>query len=157
MKCKSIVLIVQDLDKSKVFYHQIMGLHILYQYHGRVVLSSNIILQSVETWKDLIHKDEHDIHFEHYTSELYFEVDDLDEFLCYITQKGVCLVHPIQEQNYHRTVRFYDPDGHIIEVSESLKKIIKRFLNLGISKEEISHRLDIPTEYINHITKKETS
>ncbi len=35
---------------------------------------------------------------------------------------------------------FYDPDGHIIEVGEAMKKVIQRFLKNGWSMEEISKK-----------------
>lgn len=41
-------------------------------------------------------------------------------------------------------MRFYDLDGHMIEVGENLKMVVKRFLDSGMAMEEISKRMDIP-------------
>ena len=41
-----------------------------------------------------------------------------------------------------RVVRFYDPDGHIIEVGEDLKMVIRRFLAAGMTMEEVSVKMD---------------
>ena len=38
--------------------------------------------------------------------------------------------------------RFYDPDGHLIEVGESMKMVIKRFLDRGMTMEEIAEKMD---------------
>lgn len=35
-----------------------------------------------------------------------------------------------------RVVRIYDPDGHMIEVGESMEYVAKRFLKDGMSVEE---------------------
>ena len=43
-------------------------------------------------------------------------------------------------------IRFYDPDGHIIEVGEDMKMVIKRFLASGMTMEEISVKMDASVE-----------
>lgn len=45
-----------------------------------------------------------------------------------------------------RVVRFYDLDGHLIEVGESMKMVINRFLTTGLSMEEISIKMDASIE-----------
>jgi hypothetical protein len=42
-----------------------------------------------------------------------------------------------------RFIRFYDLDEHIIEVGENLKMVVKRFLDSGMTMEEISKRMDV--------------
>jgi hypothetical protein len=42
-----------------------------------------------------------------------------------------------------RTIRFYDLDGHIIEVGENMKMVAKRFLDSGTSMSETSERMDV--------------
>ena len=42
-----------------------------------------------------------------------------------------------------RSIRFYDLDGHIIEVGENMKMVVKRFLDSGMSMEETSKRMDV--------------
>ena len=37
-----------------------------------------------------------------------------------------------------RVIRFYDLDGHIIEVGEDMKMVINRFLKSGMTMEDIS-------------------
>lgn len=37
-------------------------------------------------------------------------------------------------------MRFYDPDGHLIEVAESVRLVAQRFRNEGLSNEEIALR-----------------
>lgn len=42
-----------------------------------------------------------------------------------------------------RVVRFYDLDGHIIEVGEDMKMVVQRFLASGMTIEEVSRRMDV--------------
>ena len=45
-----------------------------------------------------------------------------------------------------RVIRFYDLDGHIIEVGEDMKMVIKRFLDSGMTMEEVSVKMDASIE-----------
>lgn len=45
-----------------------------------------------------------------------------------------------------RVIRFYDLDGHIIEVGEDMKMVIKRFLDTGMTMEEVSVQMDASIE-----------
>ena len=59
-------------------------------------------------------------------------------------------VHPIVEHSWGpRVVRFYDPDKHIIEVGENMKIVCKRFLNSGMTPEQVAERMDVPMKFIN--------
>lgn len=50
---------------------------------------------------------------------LYFEVDNLDETFKRLST-FVKLIHTIRtETGVQRTFRFYDPDGHMIEIGEA--------------------------------------
>lgn len=155
MKRKNILLVVKDIETSKRFYRRILGLKVLLDFNGHVTLSSGIVLQSYEIWKDLIRKEDQDIHLQNHACELYFEVEDIDIFMYKLNDYNVPLVHPLKEQAWgQRVVRFYDPDGHMIEVAECLKKVAKRFFAQGLSYEEIAKRMNVPVDYIRRILKR---
>lgn len=154
MKYKNVVLVVHDIERSKDFYKIILGLHVMIDLKYYIILKGGICLQSYETWKDMIRRGEQDIIFPSHNQELYFEEDDLDSFVKKLNEHNITLVHPLKESRWgQRVIRFYDPDGHIIEVGESLRKVAKRFLSQGLSREEIAKRMDIPLDYIQEITK----
>lgn len=46
-------------------------------------------------------------------------------------------------------VRFYDPDGYIIEVGENIKVVCKRLIDSGMTPEQAAEHMDVPVEYIN--------
>ena len=43
-------------------------------------------------------------------------------------------------------IRFYDLDGHLIEVGENMKMVIKRFFASGMTMEEMSVKMDASIE-----------
>lgn len=58
-------------------------------------------------------------------------------------------VHPIIEHSWgQRVVRLYDLDKHIIEVGENIKMVCKRFINTGMTVEQVAKRMDVPIDYV---------
>jgi len=45
-----------------------------------------------------------------------------------------------------RVIRIYDPDDHVIEIGESIEFVARRFLNAGMSQEEISRKTGLSME-----------
>ena len=73
--------------------------------------------------------------------ELYFEEDDFDGFIAKLGQRNDIqyIGDGVKEAGWgQRTVRFYDLDGHIIEVGENMKMVVRRFIHSGMSMEETS-------------------
>ena len=63
-------------------------------------------------------------------------------------------VHPVVEHSWgQRVVRLYDPDRHIFEVGEDMKVVCRRFLDSGMTPEEVAKRMDVPMKFINACTR----
>ena len=75
--------------------------------------------------------------------------EEFDRFLETLSRFDIRYVHPPKEHRWgQRVVRFYDPDGHIIEVGESLAAVCRRFLAQGLTPEEIALRMDVPLAHV---------
>ncbi len=150
MKYLNTLIVVKDIDKSKEFYHDVLGLDVLADFGANVTLTGEIALQTLDTWKDFIHKDNREIVFENNAAELYFEEDHIDAFMERLNGiQKINFLHPLTEHSWgQRVIRFYDLDHHIIEVGENMLIVIKRFVNSGLSVEETASRMDVPVEYI---------
>lgn len=58
-------------------------------------------------------------------------------------------VHPVMEHRRgQRVVRLYDPDHHIIEVGENMKTVCRRYLDQGMTMEEIAEKMGIPLKAV---------
>lgn len=150
MKYTSTLLVVKDLKIAIRFYQDILGLEVTADFGANVALTGGIALQSLESWKGFIDKQDEDLHFRNNVSELYFEEDDIQGFASRLSQRDdIDYVHPLLEHSWgQRVVRFYDPDSHIIEVGETLTAVIKRFLQSGLSIEETARRMDVPISFV---------
>lgn len=143
MKYEGVCIAVKDVNLSKKFYQEIFGLEVVQDY-GINISFGALSLQQDFDWlagvpKDSILKRPHNM-------ELYFEEDDFDGFIARLEQRNDIqyLGDGVREAGWgQRSVRFYDLDGHIIEVGENMVMVVKRFLDSGMSMEETSKRMDV--------------
>ena len=151
MNFKGTLIVVQDMEKAKRFYHEVLGLDVVEDFGANVILSQGIFLQTADTWTTFIRKPEKEIVYANNASELYFETDNMDAFINKLTNHNdILYLHPPLEHNWgQRAVRFYDRDGHIIEVGENMVMVVKRFVESGLSIEDTAKRMDVDINYIN--------
>ena len=150
MQFKNPLLVVSDMEKSKKFYKDVLGLRVIMDFGANVTLTGGLCLQTKETWQDFINAKDEDIIFGGNNVEIYFEEDDFDAFAGRLKDlKNIDYVHPVIEHRWgQRVVRFYDPDRHIIEVGENMKTVCRRFLDSGMTEEEVAVRMDVPLIFV---------
>ena len=153
MKYTGTLIAVTDMEKSKAFYRDVLGLAVTADFGANVTLAGVVVLQTMETWKELIQSDE--ITLDNRASELYFEETDMDTFLSHLQNRGVSYVHPPLEHSWgQRAVRFYDPDRHIIEVGEDITMVVKRFAAQNMTVAQIAKRMDVPEDCVRQSLEK---
>lgn len=154
MKYTSTLIAVSDMEKSKQFYQNVLGMRVVADFGANVTLDDGLVLQTLDTWTSFIRTDK--VVLPNNAGELYFEEEDMDAFCERLKQFDICYVHPLFEHRWgQRVVRFYDPNGHIIEVGEKLDAVILRFVEQGLSAEETAVRMDIPVDFVTACLNKE--
>jgi len=150
MKFQNPLLVVTDMEASKKFYKEVLGLEVILDFGANVTLTGGVCLQTKETWMDFINVKEDEIVFGGKNAEIYFEEDDFDTFAEKLKMMDdMVYVHPVLEHRWgQRVVRFYDPDRHIIEVGENIKVVTRCFLDSGMKEEEVAERMDVPLEFV---------
>lgn len=152
MKYLCTLIAVRDMEKSKRFYKNVLGLDIAADFGANVTLEGGVALQTIESWQEFIH--DRSIMFDNHACELYFEETDMDRFLEHLKNFDISYVHELFEHRWgQRVVRFYDPDRHIIEVGEDMVMVVKRFSKAGMTGEQIAERMDVPLDYVHSCLK----
>lgn len=143
MKYTSTVIAVSDINASRRFYEDLFGLELYQDYGINVSFTCGLSLQQEFDWligapKETVLKRSHNM-------ELAFETRDFDAFLEKLEQyPGIQRLGEVIEHSWgQRVVRFYDPDGHLIEVGENMKLVVERFLSTGMTMEEVSAKMDV--------------
>ena len=56
MKYTGTLIAVKDMEKSKRFYHDVLGMEVAANFGANVTLTGGLVLQTLETWQSFIHR-----------------------------------------------------------------------------------------------------
>lgn len=85
--------------------------------------------------------------------EMYFETEELERVWTKVEAAWDDIIHPVVEAPWkQRGFRLRDPDGHVVEVSESLPALFKRLLGDGLTPEEVAEQTGTPVEMVKGMT-----
>ena len=140
------VLSVSDINKARSFYENIFGLEVCQDYGRNILFSCGLALQQDFDW--LVGVSKQQIHKKPNNIEIAFEEHDFDVFMQRLNDHPTIefLGGVIEHDWGQRVIRFYDLDGHLIEVGEEMKMVIERFISDGMSLEEVSKRMDVSVD-----------
>jgi catechol 2,3-dioxygenase-like lactoylglutathione lyase family enzyme len=148
----STAIFVNDIEVSKNFYCNILGLKIHLDF-GKNVIFEGFALWEIGTGHIIPRK----LGIENITGtsnrfELYFETEDIEGVYNKLVSKNVSFLHGIHEEPWgQHTIRFFDPDSHLIETGESMKKFVRRFHDRGMTISEISQKTSVPVEEVKRL------
>ena len=119
MRLKNFLIVVKDIERSKRFYHDLFGLEMILDNDGNMILTDGLVLQEEKYWKEFLKKE---IIPENNSCELYFEEADIEGFIEKLESyyPEVKYVNRLMTHSWgQKVIRFYDPDGNLIEVGTS--------------------------------------
>lgn len=150
------VLFAKDARKSKDFYVG-LGMTVVADFGG----SNYIFKEGFAVWQirdgNIIPATLGRENIENAQSasrfELCFETHELDEVYKTLKERNTKFLHEINTELWgQRTIRFYDPDGHLIEVGEAMPVFLRRiYEEEGQDLESTSKRTFVPEEALRHI------
>lgn len=121
MKLKNVLIAVNDMDRAIRFYKEIFGLQVILDQDGNVIMSEGLVLQDAKIWKRFLNKE---LIPKHNMTELYFEETDIEGFVKRLEESDfeIEYVNELMTHSWNQqVVRFYDPDGNLIEVGTPVK------------------------------------
>ena len=143
MKYTCTVISVADINAARKFYEDLFGLELYQDYGINISFTCGLALQQDFDW--LVNLPKESIVKKSNNTEICFEEQDFDGFLDKLKKyPHIEYLGEVVEHSWvQRVIRFYDLDGHIIEVGEDMKTVIKRFLASGMTMEEVSAKMDV--------------
>ena len=151
MRLKNFLIVVDDIERSKKFYQDLFGLNVVADFDGNVILTQGLVLQERNVWENFIGKN---VIKGNCDTELYFEENNLDVFIDRLKSYPyeIEYVNDLMEHSWgQRVVRIYDPDGHTIEVGESLEFVARRFYQDGMEIEDVAKKIQLPLDNVKVI------
>ena len=148
MRFSNTLIAVRDMERSLAFYRELFGQEVKLDLGWCKILDCGLTLQ--------LHLDriagfpEDRMQFKTYNMELYFETEDMDGFMALLDN------HPEAERLddlrtfpwLQRGIRIFDPDGHLIEVSEDMATVAFREFDKGRNADETSELIQHPPELV---------
>jgi len=154
LKNSSTALFVRDIGISKHFYLDILGLSIDLDFGKNVIFKNGFAIWEIQNTHIIPSKlginkiSDNSVN----RFELYFETENLGEIYLKLKNKNVRFLHEIHEEPWgQQTIRFFDPDNHLIEIGESMKQFVGRFFRQGFTIETINKRTGVPIEEIKKL------
>lgn len=146
MKYICTVVSVADINAAREFYEDLFGLEVYQDYGKNIAFTCGLALQQDFDW--LVNLPKEKVLKKSNNAEIVFEEQDFDGFLNKL--KAYSEIEYLGEVIEHswgqRVIRFYDLDGHLIEVGEDMQMVVKRFLASGMTMEEVSAKMDVSIE-----------
>ncbi|MBN2834782.1 MAG: glyoxalase/bleomycin resistance/dioxygenase family protein [Candidatus Delongbacteria bacterium] len=140
MGFKSTILVVEDVKKSRKLYEDILMCEVVDDFgEYNVGFEGGLALYKKTLFIDLTAQE--DIVLKANNLTVYFEFKNIESIEILIKEQNFEFVHNIQEQPWGQNVfRFYDYDGHMIEIAEEMDSVLLRLQNMGMSFKEISEK-----------------
>jgi len=153
---RSVVLLVNDIEKSKNFYNVILNQKIVLDFGKNVGFEGGLAIWEKDYALNLIFQEEpKNIQVGANKAEIYFEFDDLDGLFTRLNEEEIKVIHPIREHPWgQKAFRIYDPDNHIIEFAETMESVVHRLHMKGYSMLEISKKSMMPIKFIKLVLQK---
>jgi catechol 2,3-dioxygenase-like lactoylglutathione lyase family enzyme len=143
------MIIVENIEKSKRFYADILHETITLDL-GTYVVMSGFSMMTRQTWNEDTNDSPIPDRYAGHCFELYFEEDRLDDFIAELHKNaGIKEFQPLAEAPWgQRTIRFLDPDNHVIEVAEPMEEVILRLLASDMTEQETADKTMMPLEFV---------
>lgn len=116
MRLKNVLIVVKDIERSRKYYHDLFGLEMVLDNDGNMILTEGLVLQEERYWRDFLGTE---VRWRNNSCELYFEEADIEGFARRLEEMypETEYVNRLMTHSWgQRVVRFYDPDGNLIEV-----------------------------------------
>jgi len=150
----SAVTFVRDIAISKEFYTKLLEQEVELDFGKNVILKGGLTLWEIQPdhiIPELLGLDaignKRGNRF-----ELYFETKDIDKIYRKLEKHGVEFLHSLHEEPWgQRTVRFFDPDRHLLEIGETLGTFVKRLFDGNMTVDQISQKTKIPAGIVKQL------
>ncbi len=149
----SSVLMVKNLEEMKNFYQDVLEQEIEVDFGSCIGFKCGISLWELNDKMPISTKLGRTFSENgNKNLEICFETEDFDEVLAKIAKYKPQYLHREQQELWgQRTIRFYDPEGNLVEIGESVFCFVQRFYASGMSLEEVSQRTSVPLEAVKKI------
>ena len=152
LKFDAPLIVVTEMARSRRFYEELLGQKVKFDFGPNLPFEGFSLHLQAHFQSLLGEAAAYPVTHKAHWGELYFETDELEPISQRLNAAGVEFIHPICEQPWgQRVMRCYDPDGHVLEIGETMEALVWRFHEQGLSNAQISEKSGLPGEFIEGV------
>ena len=149
----SVVIFCSDIAKQREFYEKFLGQNVAQDLGNCLVFENGFTLWKLDK-KYPISK-ELGYTYEpigNRNLELCFETENFGDAVENVVVSDLRMLHNVAEEEWGQyTIRFYDPEGNLVEIGETLKCMVSRMQSSGMSIEEIEKKSGLEKPFIENL------
>ena len=150
IRFESAVIFCQDLEKQREFYEKFLGQQVENDFGVCIGFQNGFTLWKLDAGfpvsKELGYTYEP---IGNRNLELCFETEHFEDAVENILMSDLRILHNVVEEDWGQyTIRFYDPEGNLVEIGETLAAASRRMLDEGLSTSEVSQKMGLPQEMV---------
>jgi predicted enzyme related to lactoylglutathione lyase len=144
------LLVVEEIARSRQFYEGCLGQKVRIDFGVNVEFEGGFSIHQKTHFQGLFGEGQHfPIVQKSNSGELVFDSEEIEAVQERLKRAGAEFIHEVKEMEWgQRVMRLYDPDGHILEIGETMEASVVRLHQQGLSVEPIQHRTGMPTEFV---------
>lgn len=156
MKFVCPLIAVEDVAVSRRFYEELLGQKVKFDFGENVTFMGDFAIHLKTHFAKLLDPEAaRAVAVKAHNGELYFETDEPELFEQRLKSENIEWIHPIKEQPWgQRVMRVYDPDGHVVEIGETMETVVRRFQDRGLSIDRIKEKTSLPLEFLERVLRE---
>jgi len=149
----SSVVFCNDLQMQREFYEKFLGQKVKQDLGGCVVFQNGFTLWQLEekypisrelgyTYEPIGNRN----------LELCFETEAIEDAVEKVLLSDLRILHNLEEEEWGQyTIRFYDPEGNLVEIGESLRTMVKRMQQSGMGVDAIRKKSGLQKRMVENL------
>lgn len=152
LKYAGVLIAVKDIAVSRRFYEECLGQKVQMDFGVNVGFEGGLAIHQKDHFQGLLGGERFAAVSRSHDGELYFETDAVEVYEQRLKEGGYEFIHPIVEQPWGQQVmRLYDPDGHVVEIGETMEGLVLRMHTQGASVEGICQKTGMPRPFVENV------
>jgi catechol 2,3-dioxygenase-like lactoylglutathione lyase family enzyme len=150
IRLHSSVLLTTDVKRLSAFYVQVLGQEVEHDFGACIILRCGLSLWQPSNDLTITAKLGYSCHPSgNKNLELCFETEAFEADVERLQASGIRWLHDLVEEPWgQRTVRFFDPDGNLVELGESIPAFIRRHYASGLSAQAVAEKTGVPLDTV---------
>jgi len=156
MKYACYLIVVEDVTVSRHFYEHLLGQKVEFDFVENIAFAGGFSIHRRAHFQSLLGDAvQYPVAKRPHNGELFFETDEIELIYQRLRAASGEFIHEVREQPWgQRVMRFYDPDGHIVEIGEPMDVVILRFHHQGLPLELVAEKSSMPLDDVKRIIRE---